>query len=493
MSSTALLALDKAFLLMIREVERGYQLLSKQQRLRIEKWVEKLVTSSVDNHVWRRDRNEYAKLLLHMVISKKLNDPFHVCPPDGPLAQFPKHLRQYQLLYKASDSHEISFWREIYQRLGDRQSRIDLSSTSKFDESLESHPITSTNSLSSDRELKYLKICDGEHKLRIELLEQQLKDEKMHYGFQIRRLESAHRMEVSAYAETIAATSMYSNNVFNRSMTSPSIKEPEKDRDRYESVSRRSFPGSFPEIHTEKNSLTPADRGNGQFSEFQRHYDSHQETSLDVSTSNNIRSSSGNEGNDFFSSESSQNSTYSRPPISNAENYQESHKENPTVDSGAFENGIRFQGSESPNFISESYCRVQKIPMSASNIFDDEINSRTSHSTSMEPNRDVSKRYQKDEMGGSSLFTEKKTGVPKSNLFFSSKGIGNDNTSISAIEPAMKDISSVVNFSIADVRQIEPLQIRQYDDNFLAYIDEFQTEIHKLQSSSPFRKSRIMS
>ena len=69
---------------------------------------------------------------------------------------------------------------------------------------------------------------------------------------------------------------------------------------------------------------------------------------------------------------------------------------------------------------------------------------------------------------------------------------GNSSISAIAVDISMKDISRNVDFTIADVRQSKPLKIRQYDDDFLAYIDEFQSEIRKLQTSSPLRKSRIM-
>ena len=127
-----------------------------------------------------------------MVILKRLSEPFHKVPPDGPLEQFPKHLSQYRMKDKASDAHELSFWREIYQRLAEKQQSNDSQSSFMPDESMESHCSFSKKDTHSDRELKYYKLCDGEHKIRLELLEQQLRDEKLHYGLQVQRLEFAH-------------------------------------------------------------------------------------------------------------------------------------------------------------------------------------------------------------------------------------------------------------------------------------------------------------
>ena len=496
MTSTASLALDKAFLLIVREVERGYQLFSKQQRLRIEKWVEKLVTSSVDNYVWRRHRNEYAKLLLHMVILRRLGDPFHQCPPDGPLAQFPKHLTQYHLRDKASDSHEISFWKEIYQRLGDRQSRLDLSSTSKFTDSLEPFPNDLTNDLPLDRELKYLKINDGEHKLRIDLLEQQLRDEKLHYALQIQSLESAHRMEVSAYAEAIAATSMYSNNMFNRSMTSPCIIEPLKNMDRDESISQRSTQGTLPQNRDEILSMDSTDRSTGHFLRHQRHHNS-QKISSEGTAKNNNRNRSSHEANDFFPSNSPEKMVYSLAPTLNDENRQESRRKNPADNFKVYDNGLGYKGYDSPHSTFENSGRLERPMKSVSNILDDDDNySQISSTIFAKQNKSNRDQYQTDEKGGTSIFgdLDSTNNAPNTNQFFPSRKMDNGNSSISAIavDISMKDISRNVDFTIADVRQSKPLKIRQYDDDFLAYIDEFQSEIRKLQTSSPLRKSRIM-
>jgi hypothetical protein len=133
MSCTALDGLDRSFLVIIKEIERGYHMLSKQNRLRIEKWIEKLVSSGGQNYVWRKNRNEYVKLLLHMVVSKRLSEPFHIFPPDGQLPQFPKHIAQFYLKEKdskASDAHELSFWKDIYHQMGE----VNPSSKSTIDD-----------------------------------------------------------------------------------------------------------------------------------------------------------------------------------------------------------------------------------------------------------------------------------------------------------------------------------------------------------------------
>ena len=60
----------------------------------------------------------------------------------------------------------------------------------------------------------------------------------------------------------------------------------------------------------------------------------------------------------------------------------------------------------------------------------------------------------------------------------------------SASRLSHRDNSITVDLSMADFRPTKVVQIKQNDDDFLAYIEEFQTEISKLQASSPLRKIR---
>jgi hypothetical protein len=98
----------------VHEIERNYKSLGKSQRIRVERWVEKLVNSG-GNAAWNRHRNAYVKLLLMMVLKKKLEEPFHILPADGQLPPFPSHLKV--LLKQTSDLHANEFWRDLYDRM----------------------------------------------------------------------------------------------------------------------------------------------------------------------------------------------------------------------------------------------------------------------------------------------------------------------------------------------------------------------------------------
>ena len=181
--------------------------------------------------------------------------------------------------------------------------------------------------------------------------------------------------------------------------------------------------------------------------------------------------------------------------ISDEEYQQDRHRKNSTDNFRVNENGIGYKGCDSPHSTFENTGRVEKPTKSVSNIFDDDDNySHASSAIFEKQNRSNREQYQRDEKGGKSIFgdLDSTNNAPYNNHFLPSRNMDNGNSSISAIaaDPLMK--SCDVDFTIADVRQSKPLKIRQYDDDFLAYIDEFQSEIRKLQTSSPLRKSRIM-
>lgn len=115
--------LDRTFLRIIEEIKAQYLKFNKTDRLRIEKWVEKLLTvvlldGNTDRViVWRKDRNLYAKVLLDCIIKRALCEPFTRFPPEGQLQSFPLHLRKGRDDRDLAGIHESSFWREMYDRV----------------------------------------------------------------------------------------------------------------------------------------------------------------------------------------------------------------------------------------------------------------------------------------------------------------------------------------------------------------------------------------
>jgi chromosome segregation ATPase len=105
---------EYSFLLWVKEIEMRYTELPKDQRIRVERWLDKLVGIDT-NYEFVKERNMYAKLLLDMVFVKKLSFPFHTAPPEGSLPRFPNHLRLS--LKNTVGAHETQFWRELYKRV----------------------------------------------------------------------------------------------------------------------------------------------------------------------------------------------------------------------------------------------------------------------------------------------------------------------------------------------------------------------------------------
>ena len=216
---------DQVFVKYLSEIERIYIALPKPVRIRVERWVDKLVSVG-NNDIWKRHRNSYAKLLLNMIVNRNLESPFNVFPPEGSIPAFPVHL-------KASSKHllgvhETSFWRDLYGRMqgsperlrGSRRDVLDSSLLSSYrDESMDRSLEVLTAQVNSEersvpppsiranspvryqlplsREISNLNLLIKEQSHRIKLLEEQLNDERTKNELHIQRLHYSHRMEVA--------------------------------------------------------------------------------------------------------------------------------------------------------------------------------------------------------------------------------------------------------------------------------------------------------
>ncbi len=107
---------DHFFSRSVHAIEKYHRLLPKQSRIRVQRWVEKLVASG-GNHAYVRHRDAYTKLLLNMVLTRKLDEPFAHMPPDGQLPPFPTHLKV--LLRPPFGQQESDFWNDVIGRLQD--------------------------------------------------------------------------------------------------------------------------------------------------------------------------------------------------------------------------------------------------------------------------------------------------------------------------------------------------------------------------------------
>jgi GTP:adenosylcobinamide-phosphate guanylyltransferase len=66
------------------------EIASKHVRIRIEAWLEKLCLTT-SNPLWKRNRNNYIKLINLLCECEVVVDPFLSLPPDGDLVKLSKH------------------------------------------------------------------------------------------------------------------------------------------------------------------------------------------------------------------------------------------------------------------------------------------------------------------------------------------------------------------------------------------------------------------
>lgn len=161
---------DKFFANLCQRLETASSTLSKQEKIRVARWIEKLEISGCSNIRWNRDRNEYARLLLTMVIDKKeLTEPFHVLPSDGLLPRFPQHLSISTSKHKKIDRNITAFWHGIHSRIA-------------------SQPRISSRSPPRER---------NDPGNRVKELEQALRNEKIQQSYQLQQLHAVHSAELS--------------------------------------------------------------------------------------------------------------------------------------------------------------------------------------------------------------------------------------------------------------------------------------------------------
>ena len=163
------------------QIEKNYIHLSKQERLRVERWVEKLVSSVCPLVAWKRDRNAYISLLHRMVKSKQLSTPFHSIPPDGILPRFPTYIIHHNEnihTVSAGDTRHERFWSSIHHHLS-------------------SQPTSSSSATPQKKIPTYHDKSEQENR-RVIILEQLLRDERLKHCWQLNQLDAIHKSELSS-------------------------------------------------------------------------------------------------------------------------------------------------------------------------------------------------------------------------------------------------------------------------------------------------------
>jgi hypothetical protein len=208
--------MDKPFAHYLAEIQKAYVVLPKALRIRVERWIEKLATTG-NNPVWKKQRNAYAKLLLSMVVSRHLEAPFNVLPPEGSLP--PLDSQQKIASRNLLGSHETEFWRDLYHRFEDVSEPVYAADGFSYSEEKgddvaravhnrsgvksQVAVCTASNSLALSKEIQSLNMLAREQSQKIRLLEQQLHDERVQHELQLQRLNYSHRVEVNNLKEQL--------------------------------------------------------------------------------------------------------------------------------------------------------------------------------------------------------------------------------------------------------------------------------------------------
>lgn len=87
------------------EIEKLYEKLQKHEKIRVQQWSKKLCQVTT-NPAWKKNRNIYAEILLEMVLSGSLDEPFSKVPPDSSLPVISRanvHITQFTFLRRARE------------------------------------------------------------------------------------------------------------------------------------------------------------------------------------------------------------------------------------------------------------------------------------------------------------------------------------------------------------------------------------------------------
>ena len=158
---------------------------NKSERIRIERWIEKLEESDCLNREWQKDRMKYMKLLMNQIIhAKGLSIPFHSMPPDGILPRFPSHI-SITLKTNTStpiDPEKVTFWRSIHTKIKSPRST--------------SNAMAATTTMAK----------------KVQQLEAELRHEKIQQCHQLRQLSAVHSHELFMAADDIIQSNHNSTN-----------------------------------------------------------------------------------------------------------------------------------------------------------------------------------------------------------------------------------------------------------------------------------------
>jgi hypothetical protein len=250
---------DYTFLCYLKEIEIRYTIFPKSCRVRIERWIEKLIRVEPSHSLLIKERNLYIRLLLEMIFARSLSYPFTQLPDDGPLPSFPTQFKSR--MKNLVGIHESLFWRDLYERLIPHSSNEMKESYPILEKQIEECKEIITELWEQNQELVHVKInyenlLQENEKIKEKLLKKVEKCHEMETSMEDARQviddlkEQVHGLE-KILTQTQQQMAFHTNNMYNSNQIS--------------SISTSS-PGSAP-------SLTWLHNSHAQFLEYQKIYE----------------------------------------------------------------------------------------------------------------------------------------------------------------------------------------------------------------------------
>ena len=106
--------LDETFLYLLLEVQRASKDLPKYLKIRCEAWITKL-SEPCANLLWKKNRNDYAALLLKSAKEGTFKEPFNKLPRTGPLDKLPSYL--VLTVKQPKPGQPDKFWSKVFDRV----------------------------------------------------------------------------------------------------------------------------------------------------------------------------------------------------------------------------------------------------------------------------------------------------------------------------------------------------------------------------------------
>lgn len=168
-------AMDELFFYCLKLIEESCLFLPESVKTHVGRWTNKLALSGN-----KEERNEFAKLLLGMIITGNLEAPFDAVPSEGPL--------QFAALNKKSLGSLVFTYCRNGEQSGNSKEKAHPGHEKESTHANQNYTSKVVSSgVEQSRKTHVLNPVFGEQNQRVELLEQQLQEERIQHELQLHR------------------------------------------------------------------------------------------------------------------------------------------------------------------------------------------------------------------------------------------------------------------------------------------------------------------